>query len=259
MPAGVIILWRLFSSMQQSTLQWHIGCSGFHYKEWEKLFYPEGMSPKNWFAWYCEHFSALELNVSFYRFPELSSLQNWYRNSPGNFYFSVKAPRLITHYKKFENTKQLLDDFYNVVEKGLNNKLGCVLFQLPPQLEYSEQLLAGMLSQMNNAFTNVIEFRHSSWWRPEVYATLSQNNICFCSISYPHLSEQLVVTTGVVYYRFHGVPQLYASSYSKSFLQQVVSGTRRQPEVKQAFLFFNNTARAAAVRDARYLQKSLSG
>ncbi len=78
-------------------LKWWIGCSGFHYADWKKIFYPDDLPKRKWFEYYCQHFNTLGLNVTFYRFPQLKSLQNWYDKSPTKFSFSVKAPRLITH------------------------------------------------------------------------------------------------------------------------------------------------------------------
>jgi uncharacterized protein YecE (DUF72 family) len=113
-------------------IKWEIGCSGFHYKEWKGIFYPEGLPQKEWFRFYAEKFNTPELKVIFYRFPVLKSLESWHKISPDNFSFAVKAPRLITHSKKFSACSQLIDDFYNLVTKGLKNKLGPVLLQLPP-------------------------------------------------------------------------------------------------------------------------------
>src|SRR6185312_4729797 len=73
-------------------MKWHIGCSGFHYKDWRGKFYPEKLAMKNWFGYYTKFFDTVELNVTFYRFPQLPFLQNWYQKSPGHFRFSVKAP-----------------------------------------------------------------------------------------------------------------------------------------------------------------------
>src|SRR4051812_36983931 len=112
---------------------WWIGCSGFHYKHWKDIFYPEGLPQKKWFEFYCENFNTLELNVTFYRFPQLAFLESWYKRSPKKFRFAVKAPRSITHYKQFHDTESLISDFYGVVKTGLKNKLGCILFQLPPR------------------------------------------------------------------------------------------------------------------------------
>jgi uncharacterized protein YecE (DUF72 family) len=92
-------------------LKIYIGCSGFHYKEWKDIFYPEKLPQTKWFQFYCQHFNTLELNVTFYKFPTESSLAKWYNTSPNDFKFSVKAPRLITHYKKFIDCQSLLMDF----------------------------------------------------------------------------------------------------------------------------------------------------
>src|SRR6186997_2521864 len=99
-------------------MDWRIGCSGFHYKEWKGEFYPEKLPQTKWFEYYAELFNTLELNVTFYRFPRVEYLQNWYNKSPDGFDFTVKAPRLITHYKKFKDCESLLEDFYNSLREG---------------------------------------------------------------------------------------------------------------------------------------------
>src|SRR5438105_3814281 len=104
--------------------KWFIGCSGFSYKHWIGKFYPEKLARRKWFAFYCEHFKTLELNVTFYRFPQLQTLKGWYDTSPPDFRFSVKAPRGITHFKQFHNATELITQFYDVVNNGLQEKLG---------------------------------------------------------------------------------------------------------------------------------------
>src|ERR1043165_722031 len=108
-------------------MKWHIGCSGFSYKEWKDVFYPPRLPQRLWFDHYSSRFSTLELNVTFYRFPQLKMLQAWYDKSPGGFIFSVKAPRLITHYKQLKDCQDLLNDFYTVCRDGLKEKLGPLL------------------------------------------------------------------------------------------------------------------------------------
>lgn len=238
-----------------ANLQWHIGCSGFHYKEWKEVFYPKGLPQRLWLDHYCQHFNTLELNVTFYRFPQLSFLQNWYLKTPAHFSFAVKAPRLITHYKKFDGSGSLLNDFYDTVQKGLQEKLACVLFQLPPQLQYSEELLQKIVHQLNPGFINVVEFRHNSWWQQKVYETLSQYHISFCGISHPQLPDEVICNTDTVYYRFHGVPQLYYSAYDEAFIQKVATAIKNAKQIKQAFIYFNNTAQTAAIQNARILQQ----
>lgn len=240
------------------TLQWHIGCSGFHYKEWKEVFYPKGLPQRLWLQHYTRHFNTLELNVTFYRFPQLSFLQNWYQKTPPGFSFAVKAPRLVTHYKKFDACEPLLIDFYDTIQKGLQEKLAGVLFQLPAQLTCTPALLQKIVQQLDPAFTNVVEFRHSSWWQPEVYEILSKHHICFCSISHPQLPNEVISNTDTIYYRFHGVPQLYYSLYDETFLQQVVTAIKNAKHTKQAFVYFNNTAQTAAIQNARFVQQLIT-
>lgn len=238
-----------------ANLQWHIGCSGFHYKEWKELFYPKGLPQRLWLDYYCQHFNTLELNVTFYRFPQLSFLLNWYQKTPAHFTFAVKAPRLITHYKKFEDTGALLTDFYQTIQNGLQEKLACVLFQLPAQLHFTEELLQKIVRQLNPAFINVVEFRHTSWWQSKVYETLARHHISFCSISHPQLPDEVISNTDSIYYRFHGVPQLYYSAYDQNFLQRVITAIKNAKQAKQAFIYFNNTAQTAAIQNAQYVQQ----
>lgn len=238
-------------------IQWHIGCSGFHYKEWKETFYPKGLPQRAWFDHYCKYFDTLELNVTFYRFPVLSYLQNWYLKSPAHFLFAVKAPRLITHLKKFNDTGLLLNDFYTTVRNGLREKLACVLFQLPAQITYSNTMLQNIVRQLDTSFTNVIEFRHNSWWQHGVFETLARHRICFCSISHPLLPDEVICNTNIVYYRFHGVPHLYYSTYSEDFLLRIAAAIKNAKQVERAFLYFNNTAGAAAISNAQFLQQQV--
>jgi uncharacterized protein YecE (DUF72 family) len=231
----------------------YIGCSGFHYKEWKEVFYPVGIPQSKWFQYYCEHFNTLELNVSFYKFPTERSLEKWFYNSPENFKFSVKVPRAITHFKKFTECERMLDDFYTSVRKGLQHKLGCVLFQLPPQLIYSEELLEKIITNLNPSFKNVIEFRHESWWNKNVFQKLKKQNIIFCGISYPKLSDDVVKTNANLYYRLHGVPVLYKSAYSQEFLEDLARDVEKL-KAKEAWIYFNNTWGTAAIENGKFLQ-----
>jgi uncharacterized protein YecE (DUF72 family) len=238
-------------------IRWHIGCSGFYYKEWKELFYPKGLAVSKWFGFYANHINTLESNVSFYRFPSLSMLQKWYRESAPGFSFSVKAPRSITHFKKFKDCKNLLADFYIVIRDGLQEKLGCVLFQLPPGYGHSAERLQEMVSQLDPSFTNIIEFRHPDWWREDVYQVLADHNIAFCSMSHPKLPDQVICTSPVLYYRFHGVPELYKSPYTHDFINGIVDQITRCDKVRDVYLYFNNTMTTAAIEHVRYLQQKL--
>src|SRR6185437_2806701 len=155
-----------------------------------------------WFEFYCEHFNTLEINNTFYKFPTEKSLVKWHDASPEDFKFSVKAPRLITHYKKFSGCETLLHDFYTSISKGLQNKLGCVLFQLPPQLVYTPEMLDLIMSSVDPSFKNVFEFRHLSWWNENVFTQFKKRKLIFCSISFPKLPDEVKATASNIYYRF---------------------------------------------------------
>src|SRR4051812_15940918 len=131
-------------------MKWHIGCSGFQYRHWRPGFYPEKLAQSKWFLFYAEHFKTLELNVTFYRFPNKVMVDSWYRKSPEDFSFAVKAPRAITHYKKFNDSTSLIESFYNTISDGLKEKLGCVLFQLPPNYHFSEDNLEKITTQLDS-------------------------------------------------------------------------------------------------------------
>lgn len=239
---------------------WHIGCSGFHYKHWKGIFYPEGLAQRKWFAFYCQHFSTLELNVTFYRFPQVSFLRTWYDDSPDDFRFASKVPRAITHFKKLKNSVDMLADYYGTVREGLGAKLGCVLFQFPPNIHYSEGFLERVLDNLDPSFQNVVEFRHASWWDPQVYARLAEKNISFCGMSHPALPKNIIVNTPTVYYRFHGDEQLYASLYSQADLQQAVNEIADPAkQVNEAFVFFNNDIHGYAVRNAGEMAGMVGG
>ena len=234
--------------------QSYIGCSGFHYKEWKNVFYPEGLPQSKWFTFYCEQFNTLELNSSFYKFPTEKSLLKWYNSSPENFRFSVKIPRAITHYKKFTDCERMLKDFYTSIQNGLQNKLGCVLFQLPPQLIYSEELLQKIIDNLNPSFKNVIEFRHKSWWNKIVFEKLKMHGIIFCGISYPKLPSDVVKTNTALYYRLHGIPVLYKSLYAEKDLLNLVTATKKS-NAEEVWIYFNNTWGTSAIENGKFLQK----
>lgn len=245
------MLFEIEKTIFNNMVQWHIGCSGFHYKHWKEIFYPKGTPQRIWFEYYCEHFNTLELNVTFYRFPDISVFKGWYQRSPRDFSFSVKAPRLITHYKKMNDCEKLIDDFYVTVEDGLKEKTGCLLFQFPPRFNFTPERLDKIIKNLNPRFPNVVEFRHSSWWNAEVYKSLGKNKITFSGMSHPSLPETIVENTSLFYYRMHGVPQLYHSPYALEYLKSFVNEIDSSRKIKNAFIYFNNDVGGNAVKNAK--------
>jgi uncharacterized protein YecE (DUF72 family) len=228
--------------------KFYIGCSGFYNRHWKGIFYPEKLPQSKWFTYYSRKFNSLELNTTFYRFPTKQSLSKWYKDSPEDFIFSVKAPKLITHMKKFNDCEQLLKDLYKACHDGLHNKLGCILFQFPPSMEYSKEKLDLILKNLNYSFTNVLEFRHKSWWTAKVYDKLNKKGIIFCSVDHPKLPKTIKIFARMAYVRLHGSPVMFYSEYSQAYLKKLYSKIRN---CKTACIYFNNTAGNAGILNAQ--------
>lgn len=231
------------------------GCSSYYNRQWQGIFYPEGMPTKEWFAYYCTHFNTYELNASFYHFPTTRSLQTWYRKSPPEFIFSIKASKIITHTKKFVGCEAELAEFYKACEAGLKDKLACVLFQLPPSFHYTPERLALIIASLNPEFCNAIEFRHASWWTEEVHLAFRQHKLSFCNVNYPKLPPDIIATTPTAYVRLHGNPRLFYSEYHALELQVMLDQLAKL-KLKNAFIYFNNTASTAGILNALAVQRS---
>lgn len=236
-------------------MNWKIGCSGYHYSEWRGLFYPQDIPKTRWFEFYCEHFSTIELNTTFYRFPRVEFLKTWYHRSPENFSFSVKAPRLITHFKRLKDAQKYLADFYKALRDGLQNKLGCVLFQFPANFRFEEEYLERIVNLLDPDFNNVVEFRHPSWWSEGPLKALSDHQIIFAGMSHPELPDRIAKSSDTIYYRFHGVPHLYISRYEQQELERIALAIQEQDNIKQAYIYFNNTAEGAAIVNSKQFRE----
>lgn len=231
-----------------------IGCSSFYNGLWKGIFYPSDIPGKLWFEYYCTHFSTFEMNATFYKMPTVRGLRGWYDRAPEDFVFSVKVPKVITHQKKFVDCRNDLDEFYAISREGLDDKLGHVLFQTPPSYDFSEERLENILQSLNYDFSNVIEFRHVSWWRPDVYELLAAANVAFCSVNYPNLPTNVVNTNGLVYVRFHGAPKLFYSQYSDEELAATYLEIIKS-YCENAIVYFNNTASEAGIINAMDMKR----
>jgi len=230
-----------------------IGCSSYNNRYWKGIFYPEDLPTSKWFDYYCQHFDTYEMNGTFYKFPTVRIFENWYKKVPEGFLFSVKAPKDITHFKKFADCETLLADFYNLCETGLKEKLGPILFQLPPSYNFTPERLHNIIKSLDKKFQNVVEFRHQSWWNQEVWEALLQNNITFCSVSYPGLPEDILTQFPIIYIRFHGNKKLFYSGYSKEDLDKIKNAI--SDSSTQAFVYFNNTAGTEGILNALEFKK----
>lgn len=235
--------------------RYRIGCSGYFYRGWQGLWYPAELKASQWFSFYAEHFDTVEINASFYRFPTASACRRWRRQATSGFVYSVKAPRIITHLKRFRNCTQLIHDFYKVLGDELGPATGCVLFQLPPSMHYKQETLELILTQLEPDFRNVIEFRHSSWWCDEVYTALTRAGIAFCCVHAPGLPADIVTTAPHLYLRFHGIPW-YAQDYSEAALQTWAERLKAA-DCETAWIYFNNDTAAYAPKNASRLRQIL--
>lgn len=230
-----------------------IGCSSFNNRFWKGIFYPDNLSSSRWFEFYCQYFSTYEFNGSFYRFPTVRIFENWYKKTPENFIFSVKAPKEITHLKKFNDCEERIKEFYEVCETGLKEKLGCILFQFPPSYQFSAEKLDQIIRNLDLKFKNVIEFRHESWWNEEVWSAFRTHNITFCSVSHPQLPSTIFTDFPLIFIRLHGKTKMFYSSYSPEELLDIKNAI----DLKSAFVYFNNTASEAGILNALALKHML--
>lgn len=226
------------------------GCAGYYNWKWKNVFYPETLPQSQWLEFYCGHFSTLEINATFYKFPTAKSLQTWYNKSPDDFLFSVKAPKLITHLKKFNECEKEIGEFYSACRDGLQDKLACVLFQLPPSFHYSDEKLELVTASLDPAFKNVIEFRDKSWWTKHVYDSLAKSNITFCSVSHPKLPGTIIANSSTGYIRLHGDPVMFYSDYDTGKLDALQQALMKKTKYKEVFVFFNNTASNSGILNA---------
>jgi uncharacterized protein YecE (DUF72 family) len=149
----------------------------------------------------------------------------------------------------------MVDDFYGTSREGLKDKLGPILFQLPPIITYKEEKLEQILDNLDPTFTNVLEFRHESWWNAEVYNKLSKHNVTFCGMSHPSLPADIIQNTKMVYFRLHGVPHLYSSPYQLATLKRIANEIEENPATKEAFIYFNNDIGASAIKNAKQMDR----
>jgi uncharacterized protein YecE (DUF72 family) len=157
------------------------GASGYSFKEWKGVFYPQDMKPEGMLAWYAERLPTVEINNTFYRMPAASVLENWSRTVPEPFRFAIKASRRITHMArlKAESAADSVQYLYRNLA-ALGAKRGPVLFQLPPQMKKDLARLADFLALLPQGHGAAFEFRNPTWFDDEVYALLKASGAALC-------------------------------------------------------------------------------
>jgi len=240
-------------------MSWHyyIGTSGWHYDHWQDRFYPKTLTKAKWLEFYASHFTTVELNNTFYRLPSETAFTTWYDSSSPNFTFAVKVSRFITHIKRLKNSQEAVENFITRA-KILSDKLGPLLYQLPPNMHRNDQVLESFLSILPQDIRHVFEFRHQSWLEDKVFEILHKHNMGFCVFDMPDVSCPLVATADFAYIRFHGSTGLYFSCYSDEELADWAKRlTNLAQNLKAIYIYFNNDAEAYAVRNAMTLRRYL--
>lgn len=242
------------SSMSKADCDIRIGTSGWYYDHWKERFYPAELPRSKWFEYYARHFDTVEINNTFYHLPKEQTLQRWHELAPENFLFAVKANRYITHIKKLNDASEPLERFFERVNL-LKDKLGPILYQLPPSLHKNLDLLAGFIKLLPKDKLAVFEFRHESWYADETFDLLGKSGVGFCIHDMPGNESPRIVTGEIIYLRFHGTTDRYAGSYPKSQLQDWANWLKTQARKARAiYVYFNNDSQAHAIKNAQQLK-----
>ena len=237
--------------------QFHVGTSGWHYKHWLGDFYPEKFAPAKMFSWYAREFHTVEINNSFYRLPEEKTFQNWKALAPPGFIFAVKASRFITHMKRLKDAAESIDLFFSRA-KPLGTTLGPVLFQLPPDWKLNLERLTEFLDVLPQGHKYALEFRDLTWCVPQVYELLRRHNVAFCIHDWREMPWPRELTADFTYVRFHGSGRCYGGNYPNEHLQSWCNLLESwSPQLREAFIYFNNDIGGHAIRNARTLRGML--
>jgi len=235
----------------------HVGTSGWHYDHWRRVFYPEKMKTHEFLGFYAKHFNTVEINNTFYRLPDLKTVEQWRDTVPADFIFSVKASRYITHVKKLKDPEATLKRFLEKVEI-LQNKLGPILFQLPPNWHFELERVRDFIKALPRNFKYAFEFRDMSGFNKQVEQTLSVNNSAFCIYDFSGRQSPRVVTADFVYIRLHGPDMAYGGKYSNEQLSDWADFILYWAgKGKEIYCYFDNDQAGYAVQDALQLRSML--
>jgi len=180
-------------------MKFWIGTSGFQYKEWKGNFYPEDLPAAKMLPFYAERFSTTEINYTFHRIPATKTIDNWKAQTPEKFRFALKAPQKITHWSKLRDCADTLEYFCKVAG-GLGERLGPVLFQLPPTFKKDVDVLSSFLHELPE-MRAAFEFRNESWFDQEIFERLRSRNIALCIADTDTIATPKEITANYGYLR----------------------------------------------------------
>ena len=232
----------------------HIGTSGWHYQHWKGPFYPEDLRKREFLNYYADRFHTVEINNSFYQLPKEKTLIRWHNNVPSGFAFAVKASRYITHMKKLKDPEEPVSNFLGRMEK-LGDKLGPILFQLPPNWSLNHQRLRAFLEVLPTGFRYAFEFRDPTWFHTKVYDALGEHGASFCVYDFDRRLSPKEVTAEFIYIRLHGPGRPYQGQYETMVLEEWAGDfSVWAREGKEIYCYFDNDEAGYAAQDALRLK-----
>lgn len=228
-----------------------IGTSGFQYPEWKGTFYPEKLAAKKMLTYYGQHFPTTESNYTFRTIPSIKILSNWAAETPSNFRFTLKALQEITHFKKLRGCDEVIARFWEAAGT-LNDKLGAILFQLPPYFKKDLMLLNDFLTSLPHAMKCAFEFRHESWFSDDVFASLHTNNAALCIADSDKLKTPVVRTADHLNFRLRdeGYTTKDIERWAEVILEQA-------PQAKLIFVYFKHEESGVGPKFAAELMRLL--
>lgn len=238
--------------------QLRIGTSGWQYKHWKGVFYPDGVPQRRWLEYFAERFDTVEVNSSFYHLPRETTFDAWRQRVADDFCFVLKYSRFGTHIKRLADPHEHVDIFVERARR-LGGKLGPILVQLPPSLDADPARLSHFLDVAPSDLRWAVEFRNPAWLRPDVYSVLREHAAALCihDLIADHPAQ---ITADWVYLRYHGSGAKYAGCYSD---EQLAGQAERigawLADGRDVFAYFNNDAHGYAVRNALQLGRYCRG
>ncbi|WP_405878784.1 DUF72 domain-containing protein [Streptomyces sp. NBC_01136] len=228
-----------------------VGTSGWQYKDWRGVLYPDGVPMRLWLEEYAARFATVEINNAFYRLPTRETFESWRERTPPDFVVALKASRYLTHIKRLRDPAEPVDRLLSHAA-GLGDRLGPVLLQLPPTLHADPGLLDECLGCFPADVRVAVEPRHDSWWTPQVRKVLESRGaaLCWADVLARPVTP-LWRTAGWGYVRFHeGRAQPWPRYGRQSLTTWIRRITDAWPDAPEVYAYFNNDPDAAAVRDA---------
>jgi uncharacterized protein YecE (DUF72 family) len=182
----------------------HVGTMGWSYSFWVNNFYPESTKPEAFLEEYSKYFNTVEVNSSFYRVPSVSILENWKKQTPESFLFSVKVPKKVTHGSFAKESYDYLDYFIGNIST-LGSKLGPLLLQFPPSFKFDRfNSLKNLVSILPKSYRCAVELRNNSWFEDRFLEFLKEHRIALVVSDSPWLDKMEKVTSSFVYFRLEG-------------------------------------------------------